>query len=252
VGAAAGRGRLIVHGPRDPRFNMACDEALGLCAREPVLRFYGWGPPALSLGYFQDAAEVEPFRGRLGSPPVVRRITGGGAIYHYRELTYSIVAPPGCLPLPADTAASYRFLHAPFIAVLNGMGIPARDRALREGKKRVPACFDSITAFDVTVGERKILGSAQRRHRRFFLQHGSLPLEPNPFAERATSVSEEAGRHVEAGELIPSLVEAFSRVLGVRFEPSDVTEEEEAVIARLVEEMEERVYGRRKRRGENA
>ena len=121
VGAAAGRGRLIVHGPRDPRFNMACDEALGLCAREPVLRFYGWEPPALSLGYFQDAAEVEPFRGRLGSPPVVRRITGGGAIYHYRELTYSIVAPPGCLPLPADTAASYRFLHAPFIAVLNGM-----------------------------------------------------------------------------------------------------------------------------------
>ncbi|MFC1479737.1 biotin/lipoate A/B protein ligase family protein, partial [Planctomycetota bacterium] len=154
--------------------------------------------------------------------------TGGGAIYHYKELTYSIVSQPGMLPIPAHVADTYRFLHAPFIRVLNELGIAAGDNFQAESKK-VPVCFDSITPFDIVVGERKILGSAQRRHKQFFLQHGSLPLEPNPLSQRATSVGEELGRTVKPDELIPFFVDAISAQLGIEFEEDDLTEEEKKI-----------------------
>jgi len=227
------QGRLIIHGPGDPFFNMACDEALGLCTAVPVLRFYQWDPPAVSLGYFQKPEEIQPFVQPIDTVPAVRRITGGGAIYHYRELTYSIISPPGLLPLPSKTAESYRFIHAPFISVLKGLGIPARDNTVNS-PDRVPVCFDSITPFDVTVGEKKILGSAQRRHRTFFLQHGSLPLEPNPFSRRATSVQEELGRSAAPEELAPLLEKAVSLHLGIDFRPDSLTDREEEMIHALI------------------
>ena len=228
------KGRLIIHGPQDPFFNMACDEALGLCAAKPVLRFYQWEPPAVSLGYFQKPEELNPFLKELDNPPLVRRITGGGAIYHYKELTYSIISLPGILPLPTSVADSYKFLHKPFIQVLNDLGVPAQDNLENECRK-VPVCFDSITPFDVTVGEKKILGSAQRRHKNYFLQHGSLPLEPNPFSQRATSIQEELGRTAEPDELILLLKQAVSSHIGIEFEQDNLTEEEQKIISELLE-----------------
>lgn len=227
--------RLIVDGPQDPLFNMACDEALGLCVSAPVLRFYQWEPPALSLGYFQKPEKIKPFMHQLDNPPAVRRITGGGAIYHFRELTYSIISPPGVLPLPSEIAESYRFLHSPFISVLNTLGVPAQDN-FEAGKGRPAACFDRITPFDVTVKGRKILGSAQRRHKQYFLQHGSLPLEPNPFSERATSVQEELGSIPITDELIQLLTEAVSTVLGMEFRPDSLTEKEKETVSKLLSE----------------
>jgi len=171
--------------------------------------------------------------GQLDNPPLVRRITGGGAIYHYKELTYSIVSLPGILPLPARTADSYRFLHQPFIRILNDLGIPAQDNLKNECRK-VPVCFDSITPFDVTVGTKKILGSAQRRHKDYFLQHGSLPLEPNPFSKRATSVQEELGRTVPPDELIALLTDATLSYFGIEFKQKDLTNQEEEMINKLI------------------
>ncbi len=229
-------GRLVISGPCAPAFNMACDQALGLCAARPVLRFYQWEPAAVSLGYFQTPDEVLPFmEGLPANIPLVRRITGGGAIYHCRELTYALIAPAGMLDLPARMADSYRHIHAPFIRVLREFGVEAADGP-DAATHRTTVCFDSITPYDVSVRGRKIMGSAQRRHRQFFLQHGSLPLEANPFATRATSIAEELGRPVDACDLAGRLAAAISAQLRIALVPSMLTTAEAELAARLEDE----------------
>jgi lipoate-protein ligase A len=227
-------GRLILSGANPPAFNMAADEALGLHAETPVLRFYQWEPPAISLGYFQKEEEVCDILPELGNPPVVRRITGGGAIYHFEELTYSLIGPPQAFHLPGSTAESYRFLHAPFVKVFRDLGIEARDNAPHEAVRKA-VCFDSITHYDVSVGERKLLGSAQRRHKRFFLQHGSIPLKANPFSAKATSIEEELGREVTPDELADLLYSAISIHLDIDFRLSEMTAEELETAEKLLE-----------------
>jgi lipoate-protein ligase A len=205
---------------------MGCDRALALYTDRPVLRFYTWKPPAVSAGYFQTPEEIAPLIRKLGDVPVVRRMTGGGAIYHYRECTYSICAPAGMLRLPPNVADSYRLLHAPFISVFRSMGIEAEDRTPVQPDRRT-VCFDSVTSYDVTVHGRKLMGSAQRRTKRFFLQHGSIPLEKNPLAETATSLEQETGSPVTPEELQELLIPEISKQLGIEFALSELTDEEQ-------------------------
>jgi lipoate-protein ligase A len=178
--------RLIDTGPLNGPTNMAVDEALLTCfdpeKSTPVLRLYGWNPPALSVGRFQNVSEILDLeRCRSDNVPVVRRITGGGVIYHADELTYSIVCAPHHLPHAATVKDSFRVLTAFLLRFYRSLGLPAEyatDVATNGATlgERTPFCFAGRESFDILVNSKKIGGNAQRRLQNAIFQHGSIPL----------------------------------------------------------------------------
>ncbi len=225
--------------------NMALDEALAGSGAVPVptVRLYGWDPWALSLGWFQRVEEEDlaPFdRAGLG---VTRRATGGGAILHADEVTYSVVLPADDLRIPRVIADSYGWIHRAIQEALAEVGVEAHLRGVDEAKGADPFfCFARTAAIDLVARGRKIVGSAQRRTRTAFLQHGSVPLSPNGTAPGATSVSgERGGSPVDRGDLEDALVRGFERVLEAAAEASDpaAAEEERAAV------LERERYGSR-------
>ena len=173
--------KLIIDEPLSGLMNMTIDQdilnAVNASESGPVLRFYKWEEPTISLGYFQKEAEVEELDEQLRGLPVVRRITGGGAILHDKELTYSLI-----VPLEAATAVNdlYSLVHDIIIEHLNVVGIEAGYRGFSDkgNSQRGPFfCFARNHSLDIVTAKGKILGSAQRRLKNAVLQHGSLILE---------------------------------------------------------------------------
>ncbi len=163
--------------------NMALDEALlervAGGAETAYLRTYGWTTPTLSLGYFQRLAEVRA-DARFQNAPLVRRLTGGGAIWHHHEVTYALVINANH-PLVHPRAGLYYAVHAAIIAALAEGGI----RAARRGgagrsspgnQDRPLLCFKGEDPEDIVINGAKIVGSSQRRRGGAVLQHGSLLL----------------------------------------------------------------------------
>jgi lipoyl(octanoyl) transferase len=164
---------------------MAVDEVLlaGVAAGSapPTLRFYEWAPPCLSLGYFQ-AFEVVDVAGcrRLGVD-VVRRPTGGRAILHDRELTYSVALPLRLLGDERGVLPSYHRISLALAGGLHRLGVPAvlaPEAAAQSGPDHGPVCFDRPSAHEILLGGRKLVGSAQVRRATAILQHGSILIEP--------------------------------------------------------------------------
>lgn len=176
---------IIEDRPNSGSWNMAFDEALlevavasGLCAA----RVYEWAGATLSLGYFQDPKL--PVHETLQGLPLVRRLSGGGAILHHYELTYSCVVPPDH-PQAREPSLIYDNVHAAIIALLAEWGIPSRLRASAEpGKDAAFLCFGRGDPRDILVGNDKIVGSAQRRRKGAVLQHGSVLLRRSEFAPK--------------------------------------------------------------------
>lgn len=165
---------------------MAVDEALlnsfNPLSSLPVLRLYGWNPPALSLGRFQKAAQVlDMSLCRADKVPIVRRITGGGVIYHADELTYSIVCSPQQIPPASSIKDSFRVLTGFLLGFYRGLGFDAAYafESTAPGTvlgERTSFCFAGRETFDIIVNGRKIGGNAQRRLKNLIFQHGSLPV----------------------------------------------------------------------------
>jgi lipoate-protein ligase A len=175
--------RLLVDTPADGAWNMAVDEVLldGVAAGTalPTLRFYEWTPPCLSLGYFQpfDVVDLDGCR-RLGVE-VVRRPTGGRAILHDRELTYSVTLPASLLGHDGGVLPSYYRLSLALREGLVRLGVPvtlAPESA--NGAGHGPVCFDRPSAHEILLDGRKLVGSAQMRRGGGILQHGSILIEP--------------------------------------------------------------------------
>jgi lipoate-protein ligase A len=174
--------RLFPHEDADGPTNMALDEALlDLVTGDPrasAFRTYGWSEPTLSLGYFQAIADAES-EPRWRGVPLVRRPTGGGAIWHDRELTYVLAVPAGH-PLARRSGELYRAVHATIASLFAGFGVEAR----RRGESDAPAgtarrpflCFNDRDPNDLVAGRVKVAGSAQRRRAGAVLQHGSILL----------------------------------------------------------------------------
>lgn len=248
--------RLLETGARPGAWNMTCDRAI-LSAVEaggapPTLRFYGWSPPAVSIGRHQpdpdpEAIAILEARGI----DCVRRPTGGRAVYHgeiTEELTYSVVAPIGVPPFAGRGAGAHRRIHFAFAVALAELGVRARLASVGVARGARPlrpddrlACFASTIGDEVTADGKKLVGSAQRRTRRAFLQHGSIPLAgdhgvldavwPGSLdGGAATTVSAAAGRDVSYSELTANIVRAFERKLNVSLSPGVLTPEEEATI----------------------
>jgi len=240
AGAAAPRTwRLLRDGPGAPAHNMAVDEAL-LHSADPraVLRLYAWDPPGLSLGYFQPLEGFDLRAAEAAGAVVVRRLTGGGAIHHDRELTFAIAARPGHDGYPADVVEAYRTVHALLRAALGSLGVAVAPRGgdapLSTRPRAATLCFEDHTALDLLdAAGRKLVGSAQRRTGGRVLHHGSIPLEAPALTPGASSVALVAGRAVGWDEVADAVQDAFAQGLGVRFQP-DALAPAEAEAARAL------------------
>lgn len=260
------RWRLLQTGPEDGFTNMAVDEAiLEACiagSAPPTLRFYTWSPPAISIGYGQQvglAIDLERCRG-LGID-VVRRLTGGLAVLHQYDVSYSVVLREDASPAIRGILASYLTVGHALIRGLSYLGVTADLFPLRRASlpadQASPLCFVTPSSYEVAVHGRKLIGSAQRRVHGAILQHGSLPLSLDreklcsvlpPGKDRAvpraaeaeeyrfhmTSLQEAGGRMYSHGEVIAALCRGFTEVWEVELTEGDLTAEERRARARLL------------------
>lgn len=166
--------------------NMALDEALlhsvAEGQSEPVLRFYRWSPATVTLGYAQSAvSDIDIDICQEAGFDIVRRTTGGRAVLHDQEVTYSVIAPFNKGPFGNSVLDCYRVISEVLLAVLKTLGLPAQlvpgqaKGGQRNSAKAV--CFSAPSQYELVVEGCKVAGSAQKRHGTFFLQHGSIPLE---------------------------------------------------------------------------
>src|SRR5438046_2444519 len=176
--------RLLVDAPASGAWKMAVDEVLldGVAAgtTPPTIRFYGWNPPCLSLGYFQPFDVVDVDGCRALGVDVVRRPTGGRAILHDRELTYSVALPAPLLGQDGGVLPSYYRLSLVLQDGLRRLGVPATlaPESARSSAAHGPVCFDRPSAHEILLHGRKLVGSAQTRRGGGLLQHGSILIEP--------------------------------------------------------------------------
>lgn len=227
--------RLLPFLDADGATQMAADEALLEAATVPTLRLYRWSPPAVSLGYFQEHATIAPLL-PVGMA-LVRRITGGGAIWHEHEVTYCLVGTLGRDGWPERVRDCYPLLHGALRAALKHAGAALESQPESVGDRRYrdePRCFASPAADDLVHGEGgKVLGSAGRVRGERVLIHGSLKLASNPWDgdavrgcgltfERAAAVMTEAfalalGQTLTPGEWNAGELAARERIRSVRY-----------------------------------
>jgi lipoate-protein ligase A len=194
---------------------MSVDEALLVraAAGPPTLRLYTWTTPSVSLGYRQPEPEWRESPDALGVA-LVRRVTGGGAVLHAGDLTYAVVAPHWTPGVPDDLESSYRMIRAAVLEALRalqlqataaaGMAPPARARPAAAD----PVCFSHTTGLEIELEGRKLVGSAQRRTRLGFLQHGSIRLSDDRVLNRALFGQELPAPPASLAGLCPASVAA--------------------------------------------
>jgi len=197
---------------------MGLDEALlESDGAPPTVRMYSWSPDTLSLGYFQKYADV-PAVPRAGA--VVRRITGGGAIHHVNELTFSITAALDDPVYAGPVAESYRRVHAAVARALAEFGVEAElrgERALASDDETTGMCFHASTALDLVWNQRKGVGSAQRRKGGRVLHHGSIKLATSEL-EGDIAFVDRAGTDLRPDQFAGALRSAFEQAFEVRLE----------------------------------
>ncbi len=233
---------------------MAADEAvLNLFPKlkMPTLRFYGWVHPTLSIGRFQSVKEINLEECRRRGYEFVRRPTGGRAVLHDQELTYSVVCPVEILS--ESVVKSHEMLSEALALGLEQLGLQAK---LTKGGRAAAssstsACFAAPSWAELTVNGKKVIGSAQMRSKHAILQHGSIPLRLDPDKLQAILRTKAVIKHKAAGlnELgdgavsITALKEAikkgFEQRFEIEFQAGELTEEELALSRRLVVEKYE-------------
>ena len=221
--------------------NMAVDEAIFAVSQRaytlPVLRLYGWSPDALSIGYFQSAREVDHVRRSRRDLDLVRRSTGGAAILHSCELTFSICIDVSGATRQGATEWVYAEVNAALLRALQRLGVEAHARGdtghPTPRSRPTPFCFARPSRFDLMVGDRKLVGSAQRRRGSLILQHGSIPLRESGLAPRAVSVEAAAGRNVAFGEAARAIRLGFESHFGAAFMERTLRADEQQLAQRL-------------------
>ncbi len=248
--------RLIVQPKMDGRLAMALDEvlleAVGAGKSVQAVRLYGFSPPTLSVGRFQPVqGGLDAGRLREDGVLFVRRPTGGHAVLHDDELTYSVILSKREMEKTIGgyrKRGAYAWIAKTLLAALKGLGIAARINAGQIGDARNPDCFGSTGEYEITdASGRKLVGSAQMTTRSAVLQQGSIPIgslagrvgrylpqaAPAGGGASPTCLSEAAGRIISFEEARSAFADAFRR--GVDAEDSPVSAEEDAAARALAE-----------------
>ena len=263
--------RLIEDGPGDGKLNMAIDRAILTACDQgqapATLRLYGWDKPTLSIGYSQnELRDVNTVQCERKNIPIVRRFTGGRALLHQYELTYSLVAPIPHPRFPGNLVGAFGAVSKAVIISLEKAGvvkpeISGKDkRSLGDGNKRSPACFSTSNHWEITVEGKKLAGSAQRRLSGAFLQHGSILLDWDPELAhslfRYSSESEQAqglkslifstltlkevlSIKPEWGEVAHCFVEGFQQTFPGYWKPETLNSFETELVKEYLEENEQ-------------
>jgi lipoate-protein ligase A len=254
--------RLLTTPPAHGVWNMAFDEsileAVGSSRSLPTLRLYAWEPACLSLGYAQPFTDVDIPRLQARGWEMVRRPTGGRAVLHTDELTYSVIAPLNEPRVAGTVLESYRRLAQALVEALNLLSMQVEvneNSSAPHGTSTNPVCFEVPSTYEITVGGKKLVGSAQARRKEGVLQHGSLPLTGDmtrilqvlafPDEEsrtraagrllsRATTVEAALGRKVQWDEAARAFISAFGSVLALDLQPGSLTPDENKRAVELV------------------
>lgn len=260
--------RWLDTGFNSPAYNMALDEAMILLMSEgkipPTIRFYGWLPAAISIGYFQkmqDEIDVEACRA-LGIG-IVRRLTGGRAVLHDDELTYSLIVPDSDPMFPPSVIESYKVISRGILRGLEILHVPAEMVSL-EGKDRTAlnpnnssACFDAPSWYEIASDGKKLVGSAQNRQLGMILQHGSILNTVDAeklfavlkfssdrmrqrmkglFLTKAASIADVTGHRYPYGLMVEAFRRGFTEALGIELNHGELTAEECELTEKLMAE----------------
>jgi lipoate-protein ligase A len=246
----------LIHSPAaSGAWNMAVDEAILEAVQNgkspPTLRLYDWDPACLSLGYAQSIEDVDEAALAAHGWDVVRRPTGGRAILHIDELTYSVIGSDEEPRLAGGVKESYLRLSSALLKSLDQLSVPA----IREGKKdkatrpqdENPVCFEAPSDYEITIEGKKLVGSAQARRKNGVLQHGSLPLSgdiaritkvlkykneklrervADGVRNKATTVENSLARVVSWDEAAQAFAKGFGEALNIRFMDGDLNADE--------------------------
>lgn len=257
--------RLLITPPARGAWNMALDESIlehiGRNEAMPTLRLYAWEPACLSLGHAQPFADIDMRRLKQRGWEVVRRATGGRAILHTDELTYSVIAPNDEPRVEGSVLESYNRLAQALLFAVQSLEIPVEMKEHVGSTSSMapsnPVCFEVPSSYEITVDGKKLIGSAQARKKEGVLQHGSLPLTGDltricqalvfenesarenaskRLLERATTVESALGRAVNWEEAAQAFIHAFEAQLGLSLQRGGLSESESRRTNELVRE----------------
>ncbi|MBI5682989.1 MAG: lipoate--protein ligase family protein [Deltaproteobacteria bacterium] len=223
--------RLIIDGPLSGYENMAVDEAmLTACEKgesPSTIRFYKWDRTTLSIGFFQKSEACFKRCSALNIP-IVRRVTGGRAVLHDVELTYSVVTNDAEL-LEKGIIGAYKVVSRCIVDALMDLGLDAcimdaRDKRFASKGKTKESCFDFVSRYEITINGRKIIGSAQKRLKNAFLQHGSIIMDVNKDLQMSIFDTTDASMidginsyiDVDADSVIESILKRFGETMDVK------------------------------------
>lgn len=260
--------RFIDSGNCSPAFNMALDEALLDWNSEgkipPTIRFYGWNPPTLSVGYFQKVEkEINLEAVKKYGLGFVRRPTGGRGVLHDQELTYSVIVSEEHPEMPQTVTEAYRVISEGVLQGFRKLGLDAyfavpKTAEEREGLKnpRSAVCFDAPSWYELVVEGRKVAGSAQTRQKGVILQHGSILLDIDEdklfdlfkypservrermqrnFKNKAVAINALRESPVTIEEAKLAFKEGFEEGLNIVLEPYQLTDEELSYVHQIAE-----------------
>jgi lipoate-protein ligase A len=255
--------RLLITSPMDGATNMAIDEAILQTLAEghglPTIRFFQWSPPCLSLGYNQHWSEVDEDACRAFGYGWTRRPTGGKAILHTDEATYSLIIPQNDPRIQGGVVESYRALSFGLLKGLSRLGVEAaqasRDEVAtyRRAASGGPVCFDTPSRYEITWQAKKLIGSAQLRRKKMVLQHGTLPLngdlnriidvlnlsegereqQRQLLPRRATTLEQAVGRVLPFTDVYQALAQGFAQALNLGLQEMPLTERETTLAEQL-------------------
>lgn len=254
--------RLILDKKGEGYYNMALDEALYLGYHQnntPTLRIYGWAQPFISLGYNQKPQDVLTSKNTL---PFVKRITGGSAVFHDQEITYSLVCSLEDLNLPKSVKASYRIICSWLKRFYSGLGLKAyfagdqikrsysKNKSLKLGQEALGLysnfCFLSCQHFDLLIRDKKIGGNAQRRKKNIIFQQGSIPQRLNfrmiqesikqteNLEQKTTCLDEVLGEKTKFSYLRSLLARSFKSSFGLKIKAKGIDFAEREQVNRLL------------------
>lgn len=266
-------------GSHHPYYNMALDEALlNFVSRgeiDPVVRFYTWNPPTLSIGYFQRLSkEIDIEKVKEKGYGLVRRQTGGRGVLHDKELTYSVIVPEAHPDMPQTVTEAYRVISVGLLEGFKSLGFDAhfavpRSKEEREKLKqpRSSVCFDAPSWYELVVEGKKIAGSAQTRQKGVILQHGSILQDVDiddlfdmfifknerlkakmkeAFVEKAVAINDLSNETITLAQMEVAFKEGFKKALDIEFKPLELTVAQQDEVKALEEKYRSEAFLYRK------